>query len=216
MNDYKKEAAKILRIIFTNANGDSASTIRKYQGTSLPGFGIMLPRLKEIASEYASSNDLCFELIEKNTREARIIAILVSEPLELTSSQIKRIEGNACTEELRNYMARFILAPIITENGLQKLNNVVSTPLLLKATVQAYRMYNTMPPYSTCCQLLEQHIRKNCRPMADAQHLAEATYFFYKGNSSQFEEWLETIPERNTPLAHTIDQWITDFSYQDF
>ncbi|MFO7865002.1 MAG: hypothetical protein R6U85_13470 [Salinivirgaceae bacterium] len=215
MRDNKTRAAKILRTLYTNANCDSAGAIRKYQGTSLPGFGIMLPRLIEIAAEFEHSNDLCFELIKKNTREAKIIALLVSLPLDLTASQIKSIEEKASTEELRNYMARFILAPIITAQRIQELQEAVSVSLLSKGIVQAYRKDKTMPPFKVCCNVLKQHIKKSCSPISDAQHLAEAIYAFYTEKADQFKAWLASIPQEQSPLADTINQWIRDFSYQD-
>lgn len=216
MNIPKETAQQILRFLFTNANGDSADAIKKYQGNTLPNFGIMYPQIKELIAKYEPSNEVAIELITKNTREARIIACILSIPDQLTDQQIKLFYENASTEELKNIFARHILAPLI---NLKK-NNVFqfsklgfSIEIIIKALIQYFRAHKTLPEYVLCIKLLSDWIQKTPTNLNDGKHFTEVIYQYHKDKRETLKNWLSEKAQSNKIFSEEIFNWKNDLQY---
>jgi uncharacterized membrane-anchored protein YjiN (DUF445 family) len=205
MNSPKETAQQILRTLFTNAHGDSADSIKKYQGTELPSFGIMYPQIKELAANYEPSNEVALELISKNTREARIIAMVLSIPETLTDSQIIQFIEKAVTEELRNLLARHILAPIFHLTNYEKLNTILPSDLIIKGLVQSYRIYKSLPDFNHSIKILRNYLTEHTQNSSDILNYIEAIYRKYVDErnllKSTFEKFTPEFPNQRSQIG---------------
>lgn len=212
----KRKVAEILKNLFTNANGDSADVIRKYQGTQLPSFGIMYPQLKELSLKYERDNDVAEILMDKNTREARILAFLLCEPDKISDLLLTKFEKQAITEELKNLMARHVIAPLIIGGAPQRISKLLTNTMLVKGTIQAYRIYKTAPDYSTCLSLLTTWVAENkAIRNTDGKSLSEIIYRTCADRRQVFIDELKTMQTHSPILKAELAKWIADFNYLD-
>lgn len=210
METPKETAKQILRYLFTNAHGDSADAIKKYQGSNLPGFGIMYPQLKELAAKYESSNEVALELITKNTREARMIAMILSIPQTLTENQIIQFTKGAVTEELKNLLARHIIAPLLQTKNYQQLIPVFPKELLLKGLVQSFRIEKKLPDFTDCIEILESIVSNQLENSTDVFNFIEAIYRFHNTKQDKLKAEIEGFVIKYPENATQIGFWLSN------
>ncbi len=208
-----EEAKSILRRLFLLANGDAADAIRKYQGNKLPGFGIMYPELKKFAEQFEPSTELALELIDKNTREARIVGLLLSKPEELNKDELSKIDENCVSEELQNLFARHIVSSIIDNYALKELENVLSGKILIKAMVQRYRMEKRPGDYDDAIHLLAGQISNTEINITDGQNITEMLYREYPNNRVSLKKQLHKLIEEHPAFQLQIREWISTLEY---
>ncbi len=213
MSESSEKAKKILRKLFLLANGDAADTIKKYQGTKLPGFGIMYPELKKFAGQFNLSNEVACELIEKNTREARIVALLLFEPEKLNSESIIKIQSKCETNELQNLFARHTIAPILKRMDILDLQKFISVNVLIKGIVQRYRITKIPGGFSeTLYLLLKQAISADIN-FTDGQNLVEMLYCEYPEKRKELKADLQKIAPLEPHIQTFIKDWISSFDF---
>lgn len=213
-NQYAREAAKILRTIFTNANADTAQAIKTYQGSQLPSFGIMYPQLKELAKKFKQNNLVAEQLLNKNTREAIIMGILLCMPDELTEVQLKTLIEIAKTEELKNIAARHIIAPAININKHKSLWTWLPQEFKIKGIIQSYRIYKCQPDFTPCIGLITT-IENSEILMQDRKNLAEILYRTFPNKRKLLIQSLQETGQKYQELKSEFEEWITDFRYID-
>lgn len=213
-NHYAQEAAKILRTIFTNANADAAQAIKNYQGNQLPSFGIMYPQLKELAKKFKQNNLVAEQLLHKNTREAKIMGILLCMPDELTEVQLKTLIEIAKTEELKNIVARHIIAPIIKINKHEDLWTWLPRELMIKGIIQSSRTFNLQPEFDLCIQLIT-NIEDSEILIQDRKNLAEILYRTFPNKRKLLIQSLQETGRKYQEIKPEFEEWINDFKYND-
>jgi hypothetical protein len=208
METPKETAQKILRTLFTNAHGDAAGSIKKYQGTELPGFGIMYPQIKELSINYEPNNEVALELISKNTREARIMAMILSIPETLTEAQTRQFIKKAVTEELRNLLARHIIAKLLKTTNYEYLTTIFSADLMIKGLVQSYRINKNLPGFKNCILILKDLLSNPIDDSADIFNFIEAIYrnYPYKRNElkSEIEKFVSKYPRHTKQVGYWL------------
>jgi hypothetical protein len=210
MTTPKETAQHILRYLFSNANGDAADAIKKYQGNELPGFGIMYPQLKELAAKYEPNNDVAIELITKNTREARMIAMILCMPETLTDSQIKQFIEGAITEELKNLMARHIIAPLLRTKNYQQLIPVFPKEILLKGLVQSFRIEKKIPDFTDCIEILENIVSNQHENSTDIFNFIEGIYRYHIDKRNNLKTEIEGFAIKYPEKAEEIGYWLSN------
>ncbi|ALO15424.1 hypothetical protein L21SP5_01782 [Salinivirga cyanobacteriivorans] len=213
MTDPKLESRKILKKLFKNANGDAADAIVKYQGRELPNFGIMYPDIKNLSEQYPKHNGIAAELIIKNTREARIIAMLLVDVPKLDEQLLRVFIKQSVTGELKNHLARHVLAPFLKCNSWQKLSSFVDVQLAVKTFVQYFRMNAELPAFDKSVKLLSLWLNENYQPSMDGPHLAEAIYRCFPAKRADFKAKLFDMQNSHPGAAAQIQNWIDDFQY---
>ncbi|PLX14917.1 MAG: hypothetical protein C0599_17990 [Salinivirgaceae bacterium] len=205
MNTHKETAQQILRYLFTNANGDSADAIKKYQGNELPGFGIMYPQLKELAAKYEPNNDVAIELITKNTREARMMAMILAIPENLSETQLIQLIEGAVTEELKNLLARHIIAQLLHSNNYEYLNTLFTTEIFIKGIVQSFRIHKTLPDFNHCILILRNYLKEHTENSIDILNFLEAIYRKYNKErvelKAAIENFINEFPQQKSQLG---------------
>ena len=213
MTDPKSESRIILRKLFKNANGDAADAIVKYQGRELPNFGIMYPDIRKLSEQFSKHNGIAAELIIKNTREARIMAMLLVDIQQLDEQLMKVFIKQSVTAELENHLARHVLAPFLKYNSWQNLESLVDVPLAVKTAIQFFRMNAELPAFDKSVKLLSVWLNENYQPSMDGTHLAEAIYRCFPDNRADFEAQLYEMQNSHPGAAAQIQNWIDDFQY---
>lgn len=208
------KAAKILRILFTNANGDSAKAIKKYQGNELPSFGIMYPQLKDLAKKHPQDNAVAELLLDKNTREAKIMAILLCNPLNISENFRQNLTIGATTDELKNIVARHLAAPIIKSEGTENLSKWLPKSILIKGVIQNYRLYQSKPDFNESINLIMQAASGNDKVLnQDKKNLAGILYREYPNIRKTLMDNLRKLQMQNNNLKNEIEEWVKDFKY---
>ena len=213
MTDPKSESRIILRKLFKNANGDAADAIVKYQGRELPNFGIMYPDIRKLSEQFSKHNGIAAELIIKNTREARIMAMLLVDVPQLDEQLLSVFIKQSVTGELKNHLARHVLAPFLKYTSWQKLASLVDVSLAVKTAIQYFRMNAELPAFDKSIKLFGTWVKENYQPSMDGAHLAEAIYRCFPSNRADFKAQLFEMQNNHPDAASQIQSWIDDFQY---
>ncbi len=213
MTDPKAQSRIILKKLFKNANGDAADAIIKYQGKNLPSFGIMYPEIKALSTQFRKNNTVAAELIKKNTREARIMAMLLVDVEDFDESLVKLFIEQSESEELENHLARHVLTPFLSGKSWHELKPLLGVRLSVKTMIQFFRACNEMPAYEESLRLLKEWIVGQFQPLMDGAHLAEAIYRNYPEQRSHLEQALKHMIIVQPDIKTEVQNWLNDFQY---
>lgn len=215
MYDTNPTVKEILRTLFKNAHGKAAESIDKYQGKELPSFGIMYPDIRSLADQYQNDNEIAKALIIKNTREARIIALLEVDVPNADLHLLSLLFDHCQTEELKNQLARHVIAPYARIHGWKELMTLLDDRMALKSFIQFFRAYKSLPDYSLVVNRLNSWVTNQLTPEMDAAHLAEAIFRYFTNQRKEFRQELEKLKRENPGYSKAIEEWIKDFQYID-
>lgn len=81
-------------------NGDTVNSMSR-MGIVYPiNYGVSIPDLKELASQYIGDHDLAITLFEQDVRECKIIASLIDDPKMVTGEQIDQWSAHFTNTEI--------------------------------------------------------------------------------------------------------------------
>ncbi|MGD9995051.1 MAG: hypothetical protein AB7S69_17255 [Salinivirgaceae bacterium] len=106
LENYKK----ILRKVSHMQNGDVSRLLQKMGISYRLNYGVSIPHLRQIGSEYLPNNELAFLLMKRDIREAKIISSMLFEVEKLTKGQILEIASQLNNQELIEQFSKNMLS----------------------------------------------------------------------------------------------------------
>lgn len=215
MKKTDSQVKQILRVLFTNGHGKSAEIINKYnKSNNLPSFGIMYPQLKILANNFESNNKIALQLLHKNTRDARIMGILLSNINTITINEALKMSEMLSTEELKNIFAHNTLSkfPYLLKLPLTYVN-LFNINLTLKAIIQHYRYNSQTASYKNCKEILKLALEDKKTNKTDIKNFIEIVYKNAVSNRTSWITFLNNEANKNKNLYSLIQDAINDFKY---
>jgi 3-methyladenine DNA glycosylase AlkD len=90
MIDGSDEIERILKLLRDLEDENWRDNMARFGIPITHALGISMPKLKQIAKEFGKNHDVALKLWENDYHEAKIIAVLLDEPLKLTEDQMDR------------------------------------------------------------------------------------------------------------------------------
>jgi 3-methyladenine DNA glycosylase AlkD len=91
-------------------NGDVSRLLQKMGISYRLNYGVSIPHLRQIGSEYLPNNELAFLLMKRDIREAKIISSMLFEVEKLTKGQILEIASQLNNQELIEQFSKNMLS----------------------------------------------------------------------------------------------------------
>ncbi|MGE4290474.1 MAG: hypothetical protein AB7E36_17500 [Salinivirgaceae bacterium] len=101
---------KILRKVSHLQNGDVSRLLQKMGISYRLNYGVSIPHLRQIGSEFLPNNELAFLLWKKDIREAKIISSMLFEVEKLNDGQVLDIASQLNHQELIEQFSKNMLA----------------------------------------------------------------------------------------------------------
>lgn len=144
LENYKK----ILRKVSHLQNGDVSKLLQKMGINYRLNYGVSIPHLRQIGSDYKPNNTLAFLLWKRDIREAKIISSMLFEADKLSWEQIIDITSQLKNQELIEQFSKNLLA------------HSPELPLLLDAWLSKSVMESTLAFYTASWAIKQNHKQK--------------------------------------------------------
>jgi len=116
--DTKENYKKIVRKISHMQNGDVAKILRNMGLDYKLSYGVSIPHLRQVVSEFEPNNELAFLLWERDIRETRILASSLFDVTDLPIEKARIIAKKIVNQELREQYSRNLFARLPYLPGL--------------------------------------------------------------------------------------------------
>lgn len=151
----------VKRSFFALRNGVVADALRKSGSPYKIIFGLNLPQLRDIATQYAGNRELADELWNNNsTRESQLLAILLYSGISLSNPEVETLLSDAKDVEVIDCIAHNILSKDITEwiGKLQLSEDSMHRYALLRL---AYRLVDSDDLRKIALRLAREEVLRN-------------------------------------------------------
>jgi 3-methyladenine DNA glycosylase AlkD len=126
-------------------NGDVSRLLQKMGISYRLNYGVSIPHLRQIGSEYIPNNELAFLLLKRDIREAKIISSMLFEVEKLTDAKILEIASQLNNQEL------------IEQFSKNMLSHAPNLPVLLNAWLSKSLKESTLAFYTASWAIKQNH-----------------------------------------------------------
>ena len=173
------------------------STLQRRQGLDYKiNFGVEIPRIKSIASEYEQNRELSLALWKENIRECRILAIFIMPADEFTAEDARKWIDTVSYTELADHLSMNLLC------------NIPGAATLATECLKESAMLSLYCGYMTLSHLLRRGItlsedeEKNFLQAADKVLAADnCSSVIQRCAYNAVSKYIDNDTERNHPIA---------------
>ncbi len=130
-------------------NGDVSRLLQKMGLSYRLNYGVSIPHLRQIGSEYIPDNELAFLLWKRDIREAKIISSMLFEVEKLTDGQVLEIASQLNNQELIEQFSKNMLSHVP--------NLAIFLDIWLSKSLEA----STLAFYTASWAIKQNHIQKD-------------------------------------------------------
>jgi hypothetical protein len=140
ISEYTQEQILAKQLMFRfrcRKDGILADSIQTKERQGIPAWGVSVFHIKEISTPYFGNQNLAFELLYQNMREARIAAAFIMDGSKLAVQDISTILKYLITSEMIEQfsMRVFPLVPSVERFFLQGVENKHTSSLYVRAAL---------------------------------------------------------------------------------
>lgn len=122
--ETRENYKKIMRRISRMQNGDVAKILRKMGIAYRLNYGVSIPHLRQLVTDFKPNNELAYLLWEKNIRETKILASVLFETDKISMDEAVEITKKVTNQELieqysRNFFSRLLYLPQLFEKWVK-------------------------------------------------------------------------------------------------